>query len=392
MRRALALSAMCLLHLAGPTAGRADDRPAATRCELAAFPLTRPVEAAPIGWRGLVYQVVRKLDRSETPDAALARLGGTRLILRADAELFRAALLNDLRNDLRCLLREARVGHGELAVRDGGVDLRMRDRADLRKILLAAFAATGPVRNTPDATSEFSRRSADISLMQIDDGLIRITPTQDGLADRLGAMLARAREIIAGRVRDLGIAQAAVEREGADRIRILLPGVADAARLVAMLGSRAKLELRLVDSSMDPEQALKTTVPLDDDVLYGLKDKVPYLVGRKVAVSGADIIEASPSVVGPRDEPAVAFRFDARGTRAFAEVTRENVGRPFAIVLDDQVISAPVIREPIVGGSGLINGNFTIQEANDLAVLRRSGALPLRLELGEQETVAAHSN
>jgi protein-export membrane protein SecD len=140
---------------------------------------------------------------------------------------------------------------------------------------------------------------------------------------------------------------------------------------------------------MSAEQALKTTVPLDDDVLYGAKDKLPYLVSRKVAVSGADIIEASATFTGARDEPAVSFRFDARGTRAFADATRENVGRPFTIVLDGAVISAPVIREPILGGSGLINGNFTVHEANNLAILLRSGALPLWFEVVERQAVAA---
>lgn len=380
MRRALALSATCLVLLIGPTAGRAEDRPTpATRCELAAFPPPRPVEAAPTGWRGLLHQLVRRFERSETPDAALKRLGGTRLTMRADAELFRTALLDDLRNDARCLMREARIGHSELAVRDGSVALRLREPAQAPNAIAALAAATGGAVDVVD-------------IVHLGDGLLKLTPSQNGFADRLGAVLERSREIIAGRAKDLGIAPAGVARDGADRLRIVLPGVADASRLVAMLGSRARLELRPVDTTMSAEQALKTTVPLDDDVLYGMKDKVPYLVSRRVAVSGADIIEASATFTGARDEPAVSFRFDARGTRAFADATRENVGRPFAIVLDDAVISAPVIREPILGGSGLINGNFTVHEANDLAILLRSGALPLRLDVVERQTVAVETN
>jgi preprotein translocase subunit SecD len=377
MRRALAISGMCMLLLVGPTAVRADDRPApSTRCELAAFPPPRPVEAAPTGWRMMLHQLVRGFERTETPDAALERLGGTRLTMRADAELFRAALLDDLRNDARCLIREARIAHGELAVRDGSVALRLREPAQAPQAIAALAAATGGAADIVD-------------IVDLGDGLLKLTPGQKGFADRLGAVLERSREIIAGRAKDLGIAQAGVARDGADRLRIVLPGVADASRLVAMLGSRARLELRLIDASISAEQALKTTVPPDDDVLYGAKDKFPYLVSRKVAVSGADIIEASATFAGARDEPAVSFRFDARGTRAFADATRENVGRPFAIVLDDAVISAPVIREPILGGSGLINGNFTVREANDLAILLRSGALPLRLDVVERQAVAA---
>ncbi len=373
MRRSLALPALCLLLLV-PTAAHAGDGPApSTRCELAAFPPPRPAEAAPTGWRAMLDQFVRRLERTETPAAALKRLGGTRLTMRADAEVFRAALLADLRNDARCLLREARIGHGELAVRDDGVALQLREASQAPQAITALAAATGGA----------------VDLVHLGDGLLRLTPSQRGFADRLGAVLERSREIIAGRAKDLGVAQAGVERDGADRIRIMLPGVADASRLVGMLGSRARLELRLVDSSISGEQALKTRVPLDDDVLYGMKDKIPYVVERKVAVSGEDIVEAAVVFTGTRNEPAVSFRFDARGTRAFAHITRESVGRPFAIVLDGEVISAPVIREPIVGGSGQITGNFTVSEANDLAILLRSGALPLRLELIEQQTVAA---
>jgi preprotein translocase subunit SecD len=270
-------------------------------------------------------------------------------------------------------MREARIPHGELAVRDGSVELRLRDTADSVKAIAALSAMT----------------NSTVGMLVRPDGLIRLTPTEKDLADRLGAVLDRSAEIIAGRARDLGVAQAAVARDGADRLRIILPGITDASRLVAMLGSRARLELRLIDSSMSAEQALETTVPLGDDVLYGMKDKTPYLVDRKVAMSGADIVEASATIVGARDEPAVSVRFDARGTRAFAEVTRANVGRVFAIVLDDAVISAPVIREPILGGSGLINGKFTVNEANDLAILLRSGALPLWFEVVERQAVAA---
>ncbi len=130
MRRALAVSAMCLLLLAAPAAGRADERPApATRCELAAFPPPHPVEPAPTGWRTMLDRFVGGLARTETPEAALARHGGVRLTMRADAALFRAALLDDLRNDARCLMREARIGHSELAVRDGAVALRLREPA-----------------------------------------------------------------------------------------------------------------------------------------------------------------------------------------------------------------------------------------------------------------------
>src|SRR5262249_28897469 len=152
-----------------------------------------------------------------------------------------------------------------------------------------------------------------VDIVHMGDGLIKLTPTEKGYADRLGALLDRAVEIIAGRAKDFGVAHAGVARDGADRVVIRLPGVTDASHLVAMLGSRARLELRLVDTTMTVEAALKTAVPPDDDVLYGMKDRLPYLVSKKVAVGGEDIVEADAGLPDS-GEPYVYFRFDTRGT------------------------------------------------------------------------------
>ncbi len=374
MRRGLAISSACLVLLAGLPAAQADDPPAATpRCELTAFPPQPPPPSQPTGWRGLLYRAMKALDRSEAPAAAIKRLGGTRLVMRADADVFRTAILDDLRNDTRCLMREARIPHGGLAVHDGSVELHLRDRHDLQKATSALHAAT--------------RGAVDMSVQIGEAAVITMTPTEQGLADRLAAMLDRSVEVITRRIKDLGIKQAGVERDGADRIRIELPGVTDTSRLVGILGARGRLELRLVDATMSAEEARKTSVPLDDDLLYGIKDKAPWLVSKRVSVGGDDIVEVYAGLPDS-GEPYVAFRFDARGTRDFARVTRENVGRQFAIVLDDAVISAPIIREPIVGGSGQITGRFTPREASDLAILLRGGTLPVRLDVVEQQSVA----
>ncbi len=115
--------------------------------------------------------------------------------------------------------------------------------------------------------------------------------------------------------------------------------------------------------------------------------RIPYLIQRQVLVSGEDLVDAQPGFNQNSGEPIVQFRFNSNGARRFAQVTQENVGRPFAIVLDNQVISAPVIREPILQGSGQISGSFTVQAANDLAILLRAGALPAPLTIVEERTV-----
>ncbi|MCA1416975.1 protein translocase subunit SecDF, partial [Bradyrhizobium sp. NBAIM20] len=133
--------------------------------------------------------------------------------------------------------------------------------------------------------------------------------------------------------------------------------------------------------------AMNGRPPATSEVLYSQDDPpVPYLVERRALVSGDNLVDAQASFNQQTNEPVVTFRFDSRGAQRFAQATQQNVGKPFAIVLDNQVISAPVIREPIIGGSGQISGNFSVQGANDLAVLLRAGALPATLTVVEERT------
>jgi protein-export membrane protein SecD len=147
----------------------------------------------------------------------------------------------------------------------------------------------------------------------------------------------------------------------------------------------------MVDTGVDPAQAAATKqVPPDDELLYDAANpQIAYAVKRQTLVSGANLVDAQPGFDQRTGEPIVSFRFDAAGAKRFAKVTQDNVGLPFAIILDSKVISAPVIREPILGGSGQISGNFTVPEASDLAVTLRSGALPAKLTVIEERTVGA---
>ncbi len=143
-----------------------------------------------------------------------------------------------------------------------------------------------------------------------------------------------------------------------------------------------------MDVNTPVSQALKGQVPPDEEVLYSQDDPPqPYLVEKRVMVSGENLVDAQPGFDQRTNEPIVSFRFDSSGAQRFGRVTQQNVGRPFAIVLDNEVISAPVIREPILGGSGQISGSFTVEGANDLAILLRAGALPAPLTILEERTV-----
>jgi preprotein translocase subunit SecD len=191
-------------------------------------------------------------------------------------------------------------------------------------------------------------------------------------------------------VDELGTVEPLIQRQGADRVLVQVPGLQDPGRLKELLGKTAQLTFRMVDMSMSAQQALETRPPAESDVLMSSdQPPVPYLIERRVVVSGEDLVDAQPGFDQRTSEPIVTFRFNNNGARRFAQATQQNVGRPFAIILDNEVISAPVIREPILGGSGQISGSFTVQQANDLAILLRAGALPAPLNIVEERTVGA---
>ena len=221
------------------------------------------------------------------------------------------------------------------------------------------------------------------------NGVIRLTPTEPAIVERIRQSVEQSIQIVERRVNELGTVEPSIQRQGVDRILVQVPGLQDPSRLKELLGKTAKLTFRMVDQIDAVEQALQGNVPPDAELLKGTKaeNNQPYLIEKRVLVSGEDLTDAQPGFDQRTSEPIVTFRFNTNGARRFAQATQENVGKPFAIVLDNEVISAPVIREPILGGSGQISGNFTVQAANDLAILLRAGALPAPLTIIEERTV-----
>jgi len=211
---------------------------------------------------------------------------------------------------------------------------------------------------------------------------------QAAITDRIRQTIEQSIQIVERRVNQLGTVEPLIQRQGTDRILVQVPGLQDPSRLKELLGKTAKMEFRMVDTTVPPDQAQAGRVPPDSDVLMSsTSPKIPYVIKKQVLVSGGDLTDAQPGFDQRSNEPIVSFRFNTSGSRKFAQATSENVGQPFAIVLDNEVISAPVIREPITGGSGQISGSFTVQQANDLAILLRAGALPAPLTVIEERTV-----
>jgi len=309
--------------------------------------------------------------------------GGSHILLEVDTKAVRKEMLETLRDDMRRVLREARIGYTGLVVRGNSAEVRIREGANSDQALDKLRTLSTPLGGILSATGQ---RNIDVTSES--GGLIRLTLTEPAIVERVRQSVDQSIQIIERRVNELGTVEPLIEREGSDRILVQVPGLQDPTRLKQLLGKTAKLDFRMVDTNGSVQQAVQGQIPPDDDLLYSSSQpKTPYLVEKRVLVSGADLTDAQPGFDQRTSEPIVSFRFNTSGARKFAQVTQENVGKPFAIVLDNEVISAPVIREPILGGSGQISGNFTVQSANDLAILLRAGALPAPLTIIEERTV-----
>ncbi|SHH35606.1 protein translocase subunit SecD [Bradyrhizobium erythrophlei] len=308
--------------------------------------------------------------------------GGSYLLLEVDSNYVKKEKLDQVRDDVRRVLREAKIGYTGLAARPDSVEVHVKD-TDLQNALAKLRDLSQPLGGLLGSNGQRSLEVSDAG-----GGLIRLSVPQAAINDRIRQTIEQSIQIVERRVNELGTVEPLIQRQGTDRILVQVPGLQDPTQLKAILGKTAKMEFRMVDTTVSPDQALQGRVPPDSEVLMSsTSPKVPYVVKKQVLVSGADLTDAQPGFDQRTGEPIVSFRFNSSGSRKFAQATSENVGQPFAIVLDNEVISAPVIREPITGGSGQISGSFTVQAANDLAILLRAGALPAPLTIIEERTV-----
>jgi preprotein translocase subunit SecD len=312
--------------------------------------------------------------------------GGSHILFEVDKNDVRRQKLVALQDDVSRVLREPRVLLADPPViRGNAVQVRIRD-SDLQQGLAQLRGLSQPVGGLLGAAG---RSSLDIE--NTGGGLVRLTVTDAAVNERTRQVVEQSIQIIEKRLNEFGLVEPSILRQGIDRILIQVPGLSDPEKIIDDIGKTAKLAFRLVDLSMTAEQALRGRPSSESEVVDGSKadGARPYLLEKRVIVEGAELTDAQPGFDQRTGEPIVTFRFNSAGARKFAQVTRENVGRPFAIVLDKEVISAPVIREPILQGTGQISGNFTVKSANTLAVLLRAGALPVDLAVIEQRIVGA---
>lgn len=209
------------------------------------------------------------------------------------------------------------------------------------------------------------------------------------------AAVAQGLETIRNRIDKFGVAEPIIQKQGEDEIVIQLPGLKDPARAIELIGKTAVLEFRLVDESMDPFTAASQGAPFGSEVLYqhavnpqtGQVEKNPYLVRKEPLLTGDALSDARVAFDSQYNEPYVSLTFDSNGARVFERVTSQNVGKRLAIVLDGNVHSAPQIREAISGGKAQISGGFAYEEATDLAIVLRAGALPAPVNIIQNVTV-----
>jgi SecD/SecF fusion protein len=306
--------------------------------------------------------------------------GGSYLLLQIDMSALDKERLDGSLDAARVALRNAKIPFTNAEVENGAIHIVLRDSAQTQD----AIAALNKANNAADGST------STVEVASESPGDIKVRMTDAAQRDRAGQALEQSIEIVRRRVDETGVAEPQIVRQDPNRILVQLPGVQDPDRIKKLIGTTAKMDFHLVDETAVPDPA---HIPPGDMLLQDESMKgrglpaQPILIKRKIEVSGGNLTDARAATDQQNGGWVVNFRFDSVGARKFAQVTQQNVGHRFAIVLDNKVITAPNIREPINGGSGQISGNFTAQDSSDLAVLLRAGALPAPMTIVEERSV-----
>ena len=305
--------------------------------------------------------------------------GGSHILLEADVADVRKQRLDTLEETVRLELRNAaggRISFGDMSLRNDRLTFLVRDNNDVDRAVEAMRTISQPVGVTGQR---------DINVEVVDGNRIVLTITQAGLAENTDRAMQQAVEVVRRRIDELGTREPTIIRQGKDRIVVQVPGLQDPAALKQLIGKTARLEFKLVDVDADPAEVAQGRAPAGSEVLPYVEGGNSIAVKRRAIITGDQLVDSKPSYQD--GVPVVSFSFDGAGGKRFARATTENVGKPFAIILDGKVISAPNINEPILGGSGIIQGSFTTESANELSILLRAGKLPVELKVIEERTV-----
>ncbi len=304
--------------------------------------------------------------------------GGSHLLVEVQSSVRATERMDDLYDEIRIELRRNKILLSDISQSNNQLKITLSDdgfKGDLLDIIESLSQNVRGQLGTAELADE-------LDIMEQIDGSILVSMTEEAKSDLLRRSVDQSIEIIRRRIDELGTKEPTIQRQGDSRILIQVPGLDDPKRLKDLLGTTAKMTFHLIDPFYDGGNVSRSSMQLKH-----ANNESTYVVERRSIIGGENLVDAQPGFDSQTNQPIVNFRFDGQGSRKFGKITTDNVGKLFAIVLDNEVISAPIINEPILGGSGMISGSFTVQEANDLAILLRAGALPAPLVILEERTV-----
>ncbi len=295
--------------------------------------------------------------------------GGSNLLLEVKMDDVLKERMTTIEDSVRQVLREDKIRYQNLKAGADSVKVKIENANSRAK-----------------AVSKFNKVDDGLVISEEDDGTVVISYSDTALNQLKAKVVDQSIEIVRRRIDELGTKEPVIQRQGSDRIVVQLPGLQNPEYVKTLLGKTAKMAFHLVDNRSTAADARRGKLSTTSRLINST-DGETLVISRKPVVGGENLIDAQPSF--QEGDPVVSFKFNGLGGKKFGEATKNNIGERLAIVLDNEVISAPVIQSAILGGSGVISGNFTVKSASDLALLLRSGALPAPLEVLEERTVGA---
>ncbi|HUL08218.1 MAG TPA: protein translocase subunit SecD [Candidatus Acidoferrum sp.] len=303
--------------------------------------------------------------------------GGSQLVLAVDAADLARERLTAIAADARTALRQSGVSGAVVTMSGDAVVVR----AAAAKQAATEAALRGLVSTAPDTSQP------DIEISRGPDSAFLLRPTATSLGARLDRAIEQSVPIVERRINEFGVAEPTVQRLGADRILVQLPGVKNPDEIKKRLGTTAKMAFHLVATKLEPSALQGGSLPAGVIMAPAAKGGMRYPIEAEPLLQGDRLVDAAMAFDQRSGQPIVTFKLDSIGAKQFAGITRAHVGEPFAILLDGKVLSAPVIREPITAGAGEISGGFAAEEASSLAALLRAGSLPVAFTVAEERTV-----
>jgi preprotein translocase subunit SecD len=309
--------------------------------------------------------------------------GGSDLLYSVDTAALRNERLTNMAEDTRTQLRDKNIAFTDLAVTNGQIGLRITDPTQMT-------AAANALRQTVGAPLAGVSGGRDVTVSTGADQRLVVAFVPEAFDAEAQRAVEQNIEVIRRRIDQMGTKEPDITRRGKNRIDIQAAGESDPERLKTIIGQTAKLSFQMLDEEASPDDIAQGRIPPGDEILVSTDGRAPsYIVKKRQVVTGEMLTSASAGFDSQTGRSEVELRFNGLGAKRFGDITRENVGKRFAIILDKKILSTPVIEGPIPGGSGRITGNFTAETANDLAVLLRAGSLPAPMKVEEQRTVGA---